>query len=200
VMSKRLVEMMGGVIGVESTFGSGSVFWFELDSAPAPLLAVETATLAAITPPQLRQGAPVRTVLYVEDNLLNLKLVEHLIGRRPDLRLLSARDGSLGIQLARANQPQVILMDLNLPGMSGIEALRILRQDPATAHIPVLALSANAMPRDIERGLQAGFFRYVTKPIKVLEFMQTLDVALEIGLQASVAHSESEPSLAFAGI
>jgi CheY-like chemotaxis protein len=94
----------------------------------------------------------------------------------------------------------VILMDLNLPGMSGIEALRILRQDPATAHIPVLALSANAMPRDIERGLQAGFFRYVTKPIKVLEFMQTLDVALEIGLQASVAHSESEPSLAFAGI
>src|SRR5438132_7385973 len=95
------------------------------------------------------------------------------------MRLLSARDGNLGIQLARANQPEVILMDINLPGISGIEALKILRADLATAHIPVVALSANAMPRDIEKGLQAGFFRYLTKPIKVTEFMETLDVALE---------------------
>ena len=99
------------------------------------------------------------------------------------MRLLSARDGNLGIQLARANQPEVILMDINLPGISGIEALRILREDPATAHIPVVALSANAMPRDIEKGLQAGFFRYLTKPIKVDEFMDTLDVALEFARQ-----------------
>ena len=102
------------------------------------------------------------------------------------MRLLSARDGNLGIQLARANQPEVILMDINLPGISGIEALKILREDPATAHIPVVALSANAMPRDIEKGLQAGFFRYLTKPIKVNEFMQTLDVALEFARQAAV--------------
>ena len=99
------------------------------------------------------------------------------------MRLLSARDGNLGIQLARANQPEVILMDINLPGISGIEALKILREDPATAHIPVVALSANAMPRDIEKGLQAGFFRYLTKPIKVNEFMETLDVALEFAAQ-----------------
>jgi CheY-like chemotaxis protein len=81
--------------------------------------------------------------------------------------------------VARDHRPQVILMDINLPGMSGIEALKILREDPATAHIPVVALSANAMPRDIEKGMQAGFFRYLTKPIKIAEFMQTLDLALE---------------------
>ena len=96
---------------------------------------------------------------------------------------MSAADGNLGIQLARANQPEVILMDINLPGISGIEALKILREDPITAHIPVIALSANAMPRDIEKGLQAGFFRYLTKPIKVNEFMDTLDTALEFAAQ-----------------
>jgi CheY-like chemotaxis protein len=95
------------------------------------------------------------------------------------MRLLSARDGNLGIEIARANRPEVILMDINLPGISGIEALKILREDPATAHIPVIAVSANAMPRDIEKGLEAGFFGYLTKPIKVNEFMQTLDGALE---------------------
>ena len=81
--------------------------------------------------------------------------------------------------MARAHHPDVILMDINLPGISGIEALRILRDDVGTAHIPVVALSANAMKRDIEKGLIAGFFRYLTKPIKISEFMETLDVALE---------------------
>ncbi len=120
-----------------------------------------------------------RTLLYVEDNPANLMLVEDLIARRPDIRLLSASDGISGIEIARASLPDVILMDINLPGISGIEALRILATDPATAHIPVVALSANAMPRDIEKGLEAGFFRYLTKPIKVNEFMDTLDVALK---------------------
>ena len=106
-------------------------------------------------------------------------LVEDLIARRPDIRLLSARDGIRGVEIARASLPDVILMDINLPGISGIQALRILAEDPATAHIPVIALSANAMPRDIEKGLEAGFFRYLTKPIKVNEFMDTLDVALK---------------------
>ena len=179
VMSKRLVELMGGTIGVASTIGSGSVFWFELNSADAPQLAIDLPVPTAMALAPAQHGAPLRTLLYVEDNPANLKLVEQLIARRADMRLLVATDGDLGIRLAHAHYPEVILMDINLPGISGIEALKILREDPATAHIPVVALSANAMPRDVEKGLQAGFFRYLTKPIKVHEFMNTLDVALE---------------------
>jgi PAS domain S-box-containing protein len=186
VMSKRLVEMMGGLIGVESTVGLGSVFWFELNSTAEPKLELDTAQPAAMAPEQIQSGAPLRTLLYVEDNPANLKLIEQLIARRHDIRLLSARDGNLGIQLARDHQPDVILMDINLPGISGVEALKILREDPATAHIPVVALSANAMPRDIQKGLQAGFFRYLTKPIRVGEFMDTLEVALEFASQEVV--------------
>jgi CheY-like chemotaxis protein len=105
--------------------------------------------------------------------------------------LLSARDGNRGVEIARTSRPDVILMDINLPGISGIQALRILAEDPATARIPVIALSANAMPRDIEKGLEAGFFRYVTKPIKVNEFMDTLDVALKFAkTQSARANSE----------
>jgi CheY-like chemotaxis protein len=124
-------------------------------------------------------GAPQRTVLYVEDNPANLALVEQLMARRPDIRLLTAVTGPLGIELARASRPDMILMDINLPGMSGLDALKILRDDLATAHIPIVALSANAMPRDIKKGLEAGFFYYLTKPIRVDEFMDTIDVALE---------------------
>jgi PAS domain S-box-containing protein len=184
VMSKRLVELMGGVIGVHSTVGLGSVFWFELNSTSAPELAVDNPEPAAVAPTQVQSGARLRTLLYVEDNPANLKLIEQLIARRPDMRLLTATDGNLGIELARLYRPEVILMDINLPGISGIEALKILREDPATAHIPVVALSANAMPRDIEKGLHAGFFRYLTKPIRVSEFMDTLDVALKIEREA----------------
>ena len=185
VMSKRLVEMMGGAIGVESTVGLGSVFWFDLNAAGAPGLTEDHDEAAEILPAEDRNGAPLRTLLYVEDNPANLQLVERLIARRPDILLLSARDGKTGIRLARDKRPDVVLMDINLPGISGIEALRILREHSETARIPVVALSANAMPRDIEKGLAAGFFRYLTKPIKVDEFMKTVDVALEFASQAA---------------
>ena len=178
VVTKRLVELMGGVIGVESTVGKGSVFWIELNLTAEPQTAVGIAESTAIDAAKVQTGAPLHTLLYVEDNPANLMLVEDLIARRPDIRLLSARDGNRGVEIARASRPDVILMDINLPGISGIHALKILAEDPTTAHIPVVALSANAMPRDIEKGLEAGFFRYLTKPIKVNEFMETLDVAL----------------------
>ena len=134
--------------------------------------------------PQAPDGAPQRTLLYVEDNPANLELVEQLIASRPDLRLLGAADANLGIEFARAYQPEVILMDINLPGISGITALKILRADASTAHIPIIALSANAVPRDIEKALEAGFFTYLTKPIKVNQFMDALDSALKFARTA----------------
>ncbi len=179
VVCKRLIDLMGGAIGAESTVGKGSGFWIELNLSAEPQLAVGAAKPRAVAQAHVRSDAALRTLLYVEDNPANLMLVEDLIARRPDIRLLSASDGSRGIETARASLPDVILMDINLPGISGIKAMRILAEDPKTAHIPVVALSANAMPRDIEKGLEAGFFRYLTKPIKVNEFMETLDVALK---------------------
>ena len=178
VVTKRLVELMGGRIGAESTAGVGSAFWVELPLSTAPqLVCPEDGPDAVVTP--LANGTPLRTVLYVEDNPANLELVEQLVARRPELRLISAADGDIGVEFARAYQPELILMDINLPGLSGVEAMKILRADPATAHIPIIALSANAVPRDIEKALSAGFFNYLTKPIKVSNFMDALDAALE---------------------
>ena len=179
VVAKRLVELMGGVIGVESTVGVGSVFWLELSSVAEPRLSLEGSSTTASAQPHMPRDARLHTMLYVEDNPANLKLVEQIIARHPNMRLLSAVSGNLGIELARDKQPEVILMDINLPGINGFEALKILRSDSATAHIPVIAISANAMPLDIEKGLNAGFFRYITKPIKVNEFMNALNVAME---------------------
>jgi PAS domain S-box-containing protein len=179
VVTKQLVELMGGEIGVESSVGVGTLFWVEFEVALAPALALDN-----IDEVSLKRSAPVPgsmiqpVLLYVEDNPANLALVEQLISRRGDLKLLTAIDAHLGLELARAYVPDLILMDINLPGMSGFGALRALREDPLTAHIPVLALSANAVPRDIEKGMDAGFFRYLTKPIRVHEFMDALDVAL----------------------
>jgi len=179
VVTKQLVELMGGVLGVDSTVGEGSVFWVELCSTPAPEFKVIALEHAAPKLAMRPVDAPQKIVLYIEDNPANMMLVERLIDRRTDIKLLKAVDGALGIALARSSLPDVILMDINLPGISGIDALKALREDVATAHIPVVALSANAMSRDIEVGRQLGFFRYLTKPIVVEEFMTTLDLALE---------------------
>ena len=192
VVSKRVVEMMGGVIGVQSTVGKGSVFWFELNltTAPPPVAGAAQATAVALAPDHI--DTPMRTLLYIEDNPANLALVEAIIASRRDIRLLTATDGDKGVEIARAILPDVILMDINLPGISGIDAMKILAEDQATARIPVVALSANAIASDIEYALRAGFFRYLTKPIKNNEFMDTLDVALEFSLSTASRTSKKE--------
>ena len=178
VMTKRLVELMGGEIGVSSVPGEGSTFWVDMTLSASPQ--ISDASSALITPLRDDTEAHQHTLLYVEDNPANLMLVQDLIARRPDICLLSAMDGITGVEMALANLPDAILMDINLPGINGIRVLEILRADTRTAAIPVVALSANAMPRDIEKGLEAGFFRYLTKPIKVNEFMETLDLVLRL--------------------
>jgi len=180
VVAKLLIELMGGTIGVQSTVGAGTLFWFQLTSVSAPRLAAGRARPAAAARAAALADAPLRTLLYVEDNTANLALVEKMIARHRDLRLLSAQNGRRGIEIARESLPDVILMDINLPDISGIQALNALREDPLTAGIPVLALSANAMPEDIKAGLQAGFFRYLTKPIKVNEVMEAIGLALAL--------------------
>jgi PAS domain S-box-containing protein len=191
VVTKQLVELMNGTIGVTSEPGIGTEFWVEFPISAAPAF-VETHEPLTFSEPGIEVPAPAaadkpRTLLYIEDNPANMELVEQLIARRSDLKLLTAINGHLGIVMARACQPDLILMDINLPGLSGFGALKILRNDPSTAQIPVIALSANAVPRDIERGMEAGFFRYLTKPIKVREFMDALDVTLEFAQKQGLA-------------
>jgi CheY-like chemotaxis protein len=129
--------------------------------------------------PNEYQGTRLRTLLCVEDNPASLKLIERIVVRRPGLRLLSATNGISGIEIALASRPAVILMDINLPDISGFKALMVLRVNPATAHIPVIALSANGSALNVESGLEAGFFRYLTKPLVIRNFTDALDAALE---------------------
>ena len=179
VVTQRLVQLMGGDIGADSTLGVGSEFWVNMPLTVAPQLDIPHPSQALATAAQpVNTKSALRTLLYVEDNPANLELVEQVIARRTDLTLLSAADASLGIEFARVYQPDVVLMDINLPGISGTDAMRILRFDPSTSHIPVIALSANAVPRDIQKGLEAGFFDYVTKPFKVQQLLDALDAAL----------------------
>ena len=146
------------------------------------MAAADTVPLAQ---PHGSRGEGMHTLLYVEDNPANLNLVEQIIARHHDISLLTAVNGNSGIEIARASRPDVILMDINLPDINGYKALEILRADPSTAHIPVIALSGNAMPMNIESGLEAGFFRYLTKPIKIDELVDTLGLALEFARQQS---------------
>ncbi|HEY8025925.1 MAG TPA: CHASE3 domain-containing protein [Burkholderiaceae bacterium] len=196
VVTKRLVELMGGTIGVQSTVGEGSVFCIELTQAAAPAPEPELEQpghLTALPQTVAADSTSSRTVLYVEDNPANLMLVQHLVARRPDLRLLCAGTAKEGMASARTHLPGVILMDINLPGISGIEAMKMLRADPLTSHIPVIAVSANAMAHDIEEALEAGFFQYLTKPIQLKELMNALDAALKFSDSNPINAAVTEP-------
>jgi CheY-like chemotaxis protein/anti-sigma regulatory factor (Ser/Thr protein kinase) len=179
VVTKQLIELMGGTISVSSTVGVGSEFTIELIRDVSPRLANGNTMPRELAPQSSEEVAdPGRTLLYVEDNPANLMLVEQIIEGIPNLRMFSATDGNAGVASARTHLPDVILMDINLPGISGTDAMKLLHMDPTTKHIPIIALTANAMLRDIKNGLDAGFFRYLTKPIKINEFLNALDDAL----------------------
>ncbi len=173
-LSKKLVEAMDGEIGYATTPGEGSTFWVDL---PTETDSAAPDAAASLPEPALAKAGGY-SVLYVEDNPTNLRLMEHLLKELPGVALFSAPSGALGIDLAVAHRPDIIVLDLNLPGMSGYEVLKRLKALKETRDTPVIALTAAAMPADINRGTEAGFFRYLTKPLDVGTFLAAIDAAL----------------------
>ncbi|MFO0608564.1 MAG: PAS domain S-box protein [Polyangiales bacterium] len=175
-ITRRLASLMAGTVGFRSEPGEGSSFWVELPAhvaadAPAPTVARPAEH------PHLVEGGR-HLVLYVEDNSANVVFMRDLMSSFDAVDLVTVPTAELGVELARARQPEVIIMDINLPGMSGLDALRALRADPETRRIPVIALTAAASERDRERGMEAGFYRYLAKPVKVDELIDAVESLL----------------------
>lgn len=167
VTSKQLIEAMGGAIGFSSQPGQGSTFWIDIPLSEEQPQDEESTEVREML-------EPTYTILYIEDNAANIRLVERILEERPDIRLLSAPSAMVGIELAQEHQPDLILLDLNLPGMNGFEAYERLKKDERTESIPVVAVTARAMPEDVRQGEQIGFVRYLTKPIGVRAFLELL--------------------------
>jgi signal transduction histidine kinase/ActR/RegA family two-component response regulator len=167
-ITKELVEAMGGTIGFDSTLHVGSTFWFEFPIAGGELSVKDhSEVLASKTSASKSAPQNTLTVLCVEDNPSSLKLLESIIERITGATMISAHTGELGVDMAEIHRPNVILMDINLIGMTGLEALERLKASPATTDIPVIALTARASAKDKTLGLEAGFVEYITKPIDV---------------------------------
>jgi two-component system sensor histidine kinase/response regulator len=171
-LCQRLMHAMGGDIGVDSTVGKGSAFWVELPAAESPLKALPNNHAAELEEARVGDGGK---ILYIEDNLSNLTLVEQMLAEQPQLQLLTAMQGGLGLDLARQHRPDLILLDLHLPDLGGHEVLQRLRNDAVTRHIPVVIISADATARQINRLKAAGARNYLTKPLDISEFFRVID-------------------------
>ena len=177
VIVKQLVEAMAGTIGVTSTIGTGSTFTLVFPRIAAGV-EVKTESFAAPLPAPLPAGTRQFTVLYVEDNPANVELVRDSLALNPNIHLEVAIDGDSGLAAARRLRPDLILLDINLPGMDGFSIMRHLRDEPLLAGVPCIALSANAMPMEIQRARTAGFVDYITKPFDVRALLATIDTHL----------------------
>jgi signal transduction histidine kinase/ActR/RegA family two-component response regulator len=175
-ITKDLIELMGGRVDFESTEGEGSTFWIDLPLATGPRMGTRQTDAAMNSLDDNAWDAALgqRTILCVEDDPASLRLLEQMMNRVPTLTVIAADTAELALELADARRPDMILMDIDLPGMDGIEALVHLRQNPRTRDIPVVALSASAMPADVERGRAAGFRTYLTKPLNIGETLKTI--------------------------
>ncbi|MGZ8181283.1 MAG: PAS domain-containing protein [Methylobacter sp.] len=174
-ISRRLMEMMGGTIDMESEEGRGSTFWIELPEAASEPGGLGNDPGGQAMAETAGAGKCRYTVLYIEDNPANLRLVAQILGRNPQVQLITAHTPELGLELASAHHPELILLDINLPGMDGYQVLSVLRSLDSAKNTPVIAISANAIPRDIERGMEAGFDDYITKPVDVVHFLEAVD-------------------------
>jgi len=177
-LSKRLLEMMGGSIGVENNPDRGSTFWMELPLVQDPVQQLETAMPVVSTAVRPAQQQRQRIVLYVEDNLSNITLIEHIVVHRPHVKLVAAMQGRLGLDLAREHRPDLILLDLHLPDISGEDVLYALRQEPALQNTPIIVISADATRGRIERLQSMGVLDYLPKPLDIKRFLQLLDTCL----------------------
>jgi signal transduction histidine kinase/ActR/RegA family two-component response regulator len=176
-LSKRLAEAMGGTLGAASTLGQGSTFTVELPRVEGPVERYERlngGTQTAVEPAAQR-----RVVLHIEDNLSNLTLIERVLAQRPGVEVVAAMQGRLALELAREHHPVLVLLDLHLPDMGGEQVLQRLRDDPDTASIPVVIVSADATPGRVQRLLSAGAAAYLPKPIDVRELLRLIDEAVE---------------------
>ncbi|HEY5951355.1 MAG TPA: ATP-binding protein, partial [Kofleriaceae bacterium] len=179
-ISKRLAELMGGDVGFMSDEGRGSEFWIDLRAVAATASERLTSGRSDAYESPLARGGAKYTLVYVEDNPSNIALMKAVMEDLPSITMLTASTAEAGIELVRERRPDVVLMDINLPGMNGIEAKRVLAGDPETRRIPVIALSAAALPRDTMRADEAGFVRYLTKPIKLEEVTTALEQILAL--------------------